>query len=67
MTIFYSDVEPRSKYSPVRLHLILSTRILHKDFLQNISLFFGSFITIMNECFLIPDIPQKAVDTTFTE
>ena len=30
MTIFYSDVEPFSEYSPVRLHLSPATRILNE-------------------------------------
>ena len=38
MTIFYSDVEPLSEYSPVMLHLSPATRILNEnpynDFLQ---------------------------------
>ena len=31
MTIFYSDVEPLSKYSPVMLHLSPATRILNEN------------------------------------
>ena len=31
MTIFYSDVEPLSKYSPVMLHLSPTTRILNEN------------------------------------
>ena len=31
MTIFYSDMEPLSKYSPVTLHLSPSTRILNEN------------------------------------
>ena len=31
MTIFYSDVEPLSKYSPVMLHLSPATRICNED------------------------------------
>jgi len=31
MTIFYSDVEPLSKYSPVTLHLSPATRILNEN------------------------------------
>ena len=31
LTIFYSDVEPLSKYSPVTLHLSPATRILNEN------------------------------------
>ena len=31
MTIFYSDVKPLSKYSPVTLHLSPATRILNQN------------------------------------
>jgi len=31
MTIFYSDVEPLSKYSPVTLHLSSAARILNEN------------------------------------
>ena len=31
MTIFYSDVEPLSKYSHVMLHLSPATRIFNKN------------------------------------
>ena len=31
MTIFYSDMEPLSKYSPVMLHLSPTTRILNEN------------------------------------
>ena len=31
MTIFYSDVEPVSEYSPVMLHLSPATRILNEN------------------------------------
>ena len=31
MTIFYSDVEPCSEYSPVMLHLSPATRILNEN------------------------------------
>ena len=31
MTIFYSDVEPLSKYSPVMSHLSPATRILNEN------------------------------------
>ena len=31
MTIFYSDMEPLSKYSPVTLHLSSVTRILGEN------------------------------------
>ena len=31
MTIFYSEVEPHSKYSPVMFHLSPPTRILNEN------------------------------------
>ena len=31
MTIFYSEVEPHSKYYPVTLHLSPATRILNEN------------------------------------
>ena len=31
MTIFYSDMEPLSQYSPVQLHLSPATRILSEN------------------------------------
>ena len=31
MTIFYSDVEPTSQFSPVTLHLSPATRILNEN------------------------------------
>ena len=37
MTIFYSDVEPFSKYFPVMLHLSPGTRILNETCVINVS------------------------------
>ena len=34
LTIFYSDVEPLSKYSPVTLHLSPATRILNENLMR---------------------------------
>ena len=44
MTVFYSDMEPLSRYSPVKLHLSLATRTLSENAVEpkiNVALLMG--------------------------
>ena len=44
MTVFYSDMEPLSRYSPEKLHLSLATRTLSENAVEpkiNVALLMG--------------------------
>ena len=51
-TIFYSDVEPLSKYSPVMLHLSPATRILNENPVYRKARFIGK-IRFHFRCLLV--------------